>query len=318
MIGAMSVSDDVLAQRFTEHRGHLLGVAYRLTGSVADAEDAVQEAWLRLARLDPDARAAIQDLRAWLTTVVGRICLDRIRSAAAQREHYIGPWLPEPIVSPLTPTPEGSSDPLEEVVRSDGVRMAALVVLQRLSPEQRVAFVLHDAFGVPFAEIAEILGCSSAAARQHASRARRLVAEAEPPPRIELAEQQRMLTSFLAALSSGNTAEIVRLLHPDVRLVGDGGGKARTALRVVFGADNVARFLLGLVRRYGTEELVRARPVLVNGDLGFILGTGPVGKGRDVMTPRVSTFAFREGRLAAVYDIVNPDKLTRVRFDELS
>jgi len=314
----MPVSDDVLAERFAEHRGHLLGVAYRLTGIVADAEDAVQEAWLRLSRLDPAARDAIEDLRAWLTTVVGRICLDRIRSAAAQREHHVGPWLPEPIVSPLTPTAEASRDPLEEVVRNDGVRMAALVVLDRLTPEQRVAFVLHDAFGVPFAEIAEILGCSSAAARQHASRARRLVAEAEPPPRIELAAQQRVLTAFLAALSSGDVAEVVRLLHPDVELIGDGGGKERTALRVVSGADNVARFLLGLVRRYGDEGLELARPVLVNGDLGFILGTEPTGDGREAMTPRVSTFAFRGDRLAAIYDIVNPDKLTRVRFDKLS
>lgn len=314
----MSGSDDALAQRFAEHRGHLLGVAYRLTGVVADAEDAVQEAWLRLFRLDPGSRAAIQDLRAWLTTVVGRICLDRIRSAAAQRERYVGPWLPEPIVGPLAPTPGGSTDPLEEVVRNDGVRMAALVVLHRLTPEQRVAFVLHDAFGIPFAEIAEILGCSSAAARQHASRARRLVAKAEPPPRVELVEQRQLLTSFLAALSSGNTTEIIRLLHPQAQVVGDGGGKARTALRVVSGADKVARFLLGLVRRYGEDALLRARPVLVNGDLGLIFGTGPGGDGRDVMSERVTTFAIREGRLATVYDIVNPDKLTRVRFDELT
>ncbi|HEY8372825.1 MAG TPA: sigma-70 family RNA polymerase sigma factor [Pseudonocardiaceae bacterium] len=312
----MSVSDDVLARQFAEHRGHLLGVAYRLTGVLADAEDAVQEAWLRLSRLAPEARATIQDLRAWLTTVVGRICLDRIRSAAAQRERYVGPWLPEPIVTPLTPTPGRNDDPLEEVVRNDGVRMAVLVVLHRLTPEQRVAFVLHDAFGVPFAEIAEILGCSPAAARQHASRARRLVAEAEPPPRVELAEQQRLLTSFVAALSSGDTTRIVRLLHPHAQVFGDGGGKARTARRVIFGADKVARFLLGLLGRYGEETLHSARPVLVNGDLGLVFRTGPGEPGRRVLPPRVATFAFRDGRLAAVYDIVNPDKLVRVHFDE--
>jgi RNA polymerase sigma-70 factor, ECF subfamily len=160
-LAGVTVGEDILAEEFSAHRAHLVGVAYRLTGTISDAEDAVQEAWLRLSTLDSNKRAAIRELRGWLTTVVGRICLDRLRSAAVRRESYVGPWLPEPVVTGLGMPP--SEDPLETVVRDEGVRMAALVLLDRLTPEQRVAFVLHDAFGVPFAEIAETLGVSGAA-----------------------------------------------------------------------------------------------------------------------------------------------------------
>ena len=165
----MGTGADTLAVEFQRHRTHLLGVAYRLTGSLSDAEDAVQEAWLRLARLSDGDRAPIREPRGWLTTVVSRLCLDRLRSAVAVRERYVGTWLPEPLLTRL----DGPPDPLDDVVRDEGVRMAALVVLERLTPEQRVAFVLHDALAVPFAEIADVLGCSVATARQHASRARR-------------------------------------------------------------------------------------------------------------------------------------------------
>ena len=169
----MAAPSDMLAAEFETHRAHLLGVGYRLTGSRVDAEDAVQEAWLRLARLRAEDRAAIRDLRAWLTTTVGRLCLDRLRSAVAVRERYVGPWLPEPLV---TSAESDATDPLAAVVRDEGVRLAAMVVLERLTPDQRVAFVLHDALGLPFAEVAEVLGCSTDAARQHASRGRRIVA----------------------------------------------------------------------------------------------------------------------------------------------
>jgi RNA polymerase sigma factor (sigma-70 family) len=162
---------------FEEHRAHLVRVGYRITGSVADAEDAVQEAWLRLAGVDESTRTEIRDDRAWLTTVVGRLCLDRLRSAAARRERYVGPWLPEPLLTTGDP-----DEPLAAVVRDEGVRMAAMVVLERLSPPQRVAFVLHEALSLPYAQIAEVLGCPEATARQHAARARKIVADADPPP----------------------------------------------------------------------------------------------------------------------------------------
>ena len=246
----VTVSDDVLAASFAEHRSHLLGVAYRLTSTLSDAEDAIQEAWLRLSSVDQETRAGIQDLRAWLTTVVGRICLDRLRSAAVRREQYVGPWLPEPVVTRLSAT---HNDPLDVIVRDDEVRMAAMIVLDRLNPEQRVAFVLHDAFAVPFDEIAATLNCSTATARQWASRGRRTVADAEPPPRAALEDQRVVLEQFLAALAGGDLAAVVELLHPDVVLTGDSNGKAKTARRHVVGSDKVARFLLGLLQQLRRE-----------------------------------------------------------------
>jgi RNA polymerase sigma-70 factor (ECF subfamily) len=306
--------DIELARTFTEHRGHLVGVAYRLTSSVADAEDAVQEAWLRLAGLAPADRAAIRDLRGWLTTVVGRLCLDRLRSAAVRRERYVGPWLPEPLVTALPGQP--GEDPLDAVVRDDGVRMAALIVLDRLSPEQRVAFVLHDAFGVPFAEIAATLNCTSDAARQYASRARRTVADADPPSRIDLAAQQDVLGRFLAALSSGDVHAVMELLHPDVVLVGDGGGKVNTARHLVVGQDKVARFILGLLKRYSAGPLAAARFVLVNGDLGVVLPNHPGDADHPPLVGRVIGLAVRDGGLVALYDVVNPDKLGHVEIPD--
>ncbi|MGH3672999.1 MAG: RNA polymerase sigma factor SigJ [Pseudonocardiaceae bacterium] len=305
--GADPVQD--AADPVQEHRSHLISVAYRLTGSLADAEDAVQDAWLRLARLTEADRAAIRDPRGWLTTVVSRLCLDRLRSAAVQRERYLGPWLPEPLVTPLY----GPPDPLDEVVREDGVRMAALVVLERLIPEQRVAFVLHDTLSIPFTEIAAVLGCTVPAARQHASRARRTVAAADPPPRVELAEQRRVLDAFLAALAAADLHTLIRVLHPDAALIGDGGGKERTARRAIQGADKVARFLLGLLERYGPGGFSTARSVLVNGDLGMIIPPWPGDAEYPIpIAGRVAGYTIRDGKLAAIYDIVNPDKIRRI------
>lgn len=273
-----------------------MGVAYRLTGSVADAEDAVQEAWLRFSTAE-----GIRDVRGWLTTVVSRICLDRLRSAAVRRETYVGSWLPEPLL-----TTGEDADPLASVVRDDGVRMAALVVLDRLTPDQRVAFVLHDAFSLPFNEIADVLQVSEASARQHASRARKAVADADPPPRAALAEQQEVLEKFLRAMASGDIDSVLELLHPDAVMIGDGGGKVRTAVNTVSGADKVARFFVGLMRKYGYPE--ERRPVFVNGELGVALPAyGEV-------SARVTSFTVHEGKVVAVYDIANPDKLRHVDF----
>ncbi|MFC5287559.1 sigma-70 family RNA polymerase sigma factor [Actinokineospora guangxiensis] len=308
-MGLVTAGNVLLAETFDEHRDHLLGVAYRLTGTLADAEDAVQDAWLRLSTVDDPA--TIRDLRGWLTTVVGRLCLDRLRSAAVRRERYVGPWLPEPVVAPLVGAP--GEDPADAAVRGDDVRMAALVVLDRLTPEQRVALVLHDAFAVPYAQIAATLGCTEPTARQHASRARKAVAAADPPPRVALAEQQEMLGRFLAALAEGDLAAVVALLHPDVVLTGDSDGKARTARHHVAGTDKVSRFLLGLMRQYGVDKLGSMTPVLVNGDLGML---APEVTGERTLNRRVTTFTIRDGRVVAIYDIVNPDKLTRVPFPD--
>jgi RNA polymerase sigma-70 factor (ECF subfamily) len=263
--------------------------------------------------LDPSRRAEIRDLRAWLTTVVGRICLDRLRSAVVQREQYTGEWLPEPLVTPLSGAP--GEDPLDAIVRDDGVRMAALVVLDKMTPEQRVAFVLHDAFSVPFDEIAETLGVSVATARQYASRGRKAVADADPPPRASLDEQSAVLERFLTALARGDMRAVVELLHPDVTLIGDANGKARTTVRVMVGQDKVSRFIIGLMSRYGPNVATGGDPVLVNGDLGIRLPDQPGDdEGHRPVNRRVASFAVRDGLIVAMYDVVNPDKLTRAGF----
>ncbi|MDQ2707318.1 MAG: sigma-70 family RNA polymerase sigma factor [Actinomycetota bacterium] len=283
------------------HRPHLIAVGYRLTGSRSDAEDAVQDAWLRLRQLTDDQRAEIRDLRAWLTTAVGRLCLDRLRSAAARRESYVGPWLPEPLVSTTA-----EDDPLTAVVRDEDVRMAAMVLLERLTPPQRVAFVLHDALSWSFEDIAEVLGCSVPAARQHASRARRAVADAPPPPRSDLDEQRRMLANIADAIIRGDSATLVSLLHPDAVLISDSGGMAPAARRVVHGADKVARLLIGLANRHGTNWLTKATPVMVNGEQGY--WTPGIGRAAEAVT----VFSVADGLVVGCYSVLNPAKLSRV------
>src|SRR6185369_9784367 len=244
---------------FEELRPHLLAVAYRLTGTVADAEDLVQDAWIRW---DGSDAHSIRDLRAWLTTVVSRLSLDRLRSAAHRRESYFGEWLPEPVVTAL----DAGGDPLAAVVAGEDARFAAMVVLERLTPDQRVAFVLHDGFAVPFGEIAAVLGVSDASARQLASRARRAVSSA--PPAAADDTHNEVAGSLMAALAEGDMEAVVRLLHPDVTFTGDSNRRAPTAFRVIRGPDKVARFLFGLARRYGPEWLSSNQLALVNGQLG--------------------------------------------------
>ena len=281
-------------------RPHLLAVAYRLTGTVADAEDIVQDAWLRW---DGSGSDAINDLRAWLTTVVSRLSLDRLRSAAHRRETYFGEWLPEPVVTELD-----SSDPLSAVVAGEDARFAAMVVLERLNPDQRVAFVLHDGFEVPFAEIADVLEVSAAAARQLASRARRAVASA--PPSVTDDSHSEVAGALMVALVAGDMKAVVHLLHPDVTYTGDANRKAPTAARVIRGPDKVARFLFGLASRYGPGWLESNQLAMVNGQLGSYTRGAPGSDGYPAMTPRVTAMTVRDGRVCAIWDIANPDKFT--------
>lgn len=283
-------------EQFETHRRHLFGVAYRMLGMAADAEDAVQEAWLRLRRTDA---GQIDDLRAWLTTVVGRICLDQLRSARVRREAYIGPWLPEPIIT-SAPT-DGSPESAVEL--DESVRMAMLVVLEELSPEQRVAFVLHDIFAVPFNKVAETLGVSQPAARQLASRARRIVADAKPPARAPLPRQRQVADEFIRACATGDLETLTRLLHPDVIARGDGGGKVPYVGRhPVVGAAKVARLFLGLFNKFSAAN-IEFEFVGVNGDLGLRV-TG------DGFPTDVTTFAIGDdGLIVAVFNQLNPEKL---------
>ena len=291
---------------FEAHRDHLMAVAYRMLGSRADAEDAVQEAWLRWhATAAGPAGEQIDDPRGWLTTVTARICLDQLRSARVRREAYVGQWLPEPVVDRF------EADLADQVVRTDEVSYALLVVLERLNPEQRVAFVLHDVFAVPFAEIAEVLATTPAAARQLASRARRTVsADDAPRHTADLAEQRRVVDAFLDAARAGDIDGLLAVLAPDAVAVGDGGGMVPAGRRPVAGALPVARFIAGLFRRYQREATaVRVEPVLLNGDLGLLAEADfPDGS----MLRGTMAFAVTGGQLTAVYNQVNPAKLTRI------
>ncbi|SKD61139.1 RNA polymerase sigma-70 factor [Mycobacteroides abscessus subsp. massiliense] len=284
---------------FEALRPRLQAVAYRLTGSVADAEDIVQDAWLRLY----STTVEIEDLAVWLTTVVSRLGLDRLRSAVYRRETYVGEWLPEPVVTGLD-----GDDPLAALVASEDARFAAMVVLDRLAPDQRVAFVLHDGFSVPFKQIADVLGISDAAARQLASRARRAVT-ATPEP-VADAEHNEVVGKLLEALMSGSVEAVVRLLHPDVTMTGDSDGKAPTAVRVIHGPDKVARFLLGLMERYGPQMTQAINPALVNGQFGMYLTETDTDPNFRPVLPRVSAFTVRDGRVLAVWDVSNPDKFS--------
>jgi len=289
---------------FEALRPHLMSVAYRLTGTVADAEDIVQDAWLRWHRQD----TAIADLRAWLTTVVSRLGLDRLRSAAHRRETYTGNWLPEPVVTGFGPAPSSEADPLSAVVAGEDARFAAMVVLERLSPDQRVAFVLHDGFAVPFAEVAEVLGTSEAGARQLASRARKAVT-AEPPPQPD-PEHNEVVGKLLAAMASGDLEAVVALLHPDVVFTGDSNGKAPTAVQVIHGADKVVRFMFGLAQRYGPSMFTAYQLGFVNGELGIYTAGCPASEGYREMAPRITAVTVRDGKVCALWDIANPEKFT--------
>jgi RNA polymerase sigma-70 factor, ECF subfamily len=247
-----------LASEFERHRPYLRSVAYRMLGSVAEAEDALQETWLRLDRRPPDDTT---DLRPWLTTVISRICLDALRARRARREAYAGSWLPEPIV--------GAADsPEDEAMLADSVGLALLVVLETLTPAERLAFVLHDVFALPFDEIAAVVDRSPAATRQLASRARKRVRAAEPEPDADLVVQRRVVDAFLVAARGGDFQALVSLLDPDVVLHTDGGGSGPLARPPVSGAASVAEVLMARATTFAPL----GRPVMVNGGPGVIVG----------------------------------------------
>ena len=286
--------ENALAQAFEAQRPRLVRVAYATVGSVAEAEDCVQEAWLRLRRVgDP---AEIRDLGAWLTTTVSRLALDALGRAQARRERYVGPWLPEPLVEGIA-----AGDPADRVTLDESVSMALLVVLERLTPAERTSFLLHDVFGLPFAEIAGVVGRSPAAVRQLAARACQHVADGRPRFPPTHAEQRELVTAFAAACAEGDLERLVTMLDPDVVWRGDGGGKvaSRPGAR---GAEQVAAALLALTRR-PPRQIVMAT---VNGAPGLVLRDAD-----DVLS--VVSFTVDGGRITAIDVVRNPDKLTGVR-----
>ncbi|HEY8525459.1 MAG TPA: RNA polymerase sigma factor SigJ [Acidimicrobiales bacterium] len=273
------------------HRPAVFGAAYRILGSVAEAEDVTQEVWLRAAAADLDA---VRNLRAWLVTIAARLSYNVLESARARRESYVGPWLPEPL-----PTGPDAAAP---VLADESVTTAMLVIMETLTPAERVALVLHDVFDVPFAEVAEVLGATPATCRKLASRARSRVAAVRERPRASRAETERILTAFKAAADAGDVATLVELLDPDAVYVADGGGKVTAARRPVHGAERIARLV---ARVTGLARPDTARIVEVNGLPALASYRG----GRPLW---LDTVEVVDGRITTVRRLANPDKLARL------
>jgi RNA polymerase sigma factor (sigma-70 family) len=280
------IGKEWLAQRFEENRAHLRSVAYRMLGSITDAEDAVQETWLRLSRAE---NSHIDNMRGWLTTVVGRICLDMLRSRASKREESLDTAIPDFIVS-------REGNPQDEVGLADSVGLALLVVLDTLTPAERLAFVLHDMFALPFEEIAPIVGRSSTAARKLASRARTRVQGAAMPDK-DTARQRKVVDAFLAAAQTGNLEALIAVLDPEVVLLAD----RAPALKGIRGAAEVGKQALGF-----SKVTQKAESVLVNGTPG-ILSWFPNGKPMAVLG-----FVVANDRIMEIYVLSDPDRLRKV------
>ncbi|MEV3981387.1 RNA polymerase sigma factor SigJ [Nonomuraea sp. NPDC049758] len=284
---------DLLADRFEGHRPRLKAVAYRMLGSLTEAEDAVQDAWLRLARSDS---GQIADLGAWLTTVVSRVCLDVLRARRALREEPLEERLPDPVVG-RAEAADPAAGPEQEALLADSVGLALLVVLESLSPAERLAFVLHDLFGLPFEQIAPIVERTPVAAKKLASRARQRVRGAAPTPDPDLAGQRRVVEAFLAAAREGDFDALLAVLDPDVVLRAD-GGLLTGGMKVVRGAADVA----GRAAAFRRSTGVVARPALVNGLAGLVNTV----EGR---LYSVMSFTVSDGRIAAIDILADPDRL---------
>ena len=277
-----------VAERFAQARPRLLRLAYSELGDLGEAEDVVQEAWLRLERVDADA---IENLDGWLTTVIARLALDRLRSARARRETYVGPWLPEPLVS---------EDPADRVTLDESVSYALLTVLEQLSPAERTAFVLHDVFDVPFGEVAEVVGRTPEAVRQFASRARRHVDRERPRFTASRDEHERAVRAFAQAVGEGDLDGLVEVLDPDAVWTSDGGGLATAARKPLRGGARVARAWAALSRRaYALVE------VDLNGRLGLLV---PSADGHRAAL----SFVVSGGRITRIDAVRNPEKLRRL------
>lgn len=288
----MTEQRHALSTDWEMHRPAVFGVAYRLLGSVADAEDVAQDVWLRAAGADLEK---VDDLRAWLVTVAARRSYDILKSARMRRDAYLGPWLPEPLLT--------GPDASEPVLVDESVSSAILLIMEELSPPERVAFVLHDVFGIEFGRIADVLEVSVPSARQLASRARRRVAKAkQSTPSVSKAERRRVLATFRAAYESGDMAGLVRLLHPDAVYVTDGGGKISAARKLIHGGGRVAEVMVRMGRRWRAD---RIDFVEVGGELALV-------SYRQGHVHSVDTVEIVDGLITAYRRIINPDKLSHL------
>ncbi|OWA00517.1 RNA polymerase subunit sigma-24 [Streptomyces sp. CS113] len=289
------MTTDTATDVFEEHRPVLLGVAYRMLGRLADAEDVVQEAWLRWSGAD---RSAVREPRGYLVRVTTRLAVDRLRQVKSRGETYVGPWLPEPYVTDFG---DAVPDTAERAVLADSVSLAVLVVLESLSPLERAVFVLREAFGYPYAEIAAMLERGEAAVRQLAGRARKHVDERRPRYDVDPAQRRDLTERFLAAAVEGDLAGLLATLAPDVRLVGDSGGRSKAPLRVLESSDKVGRFLFAVAQQGVPDATFHF--LELNGGPALLVRSG--GKPDSVLQVDVA-----DGRIQALYIMRNPDKLT--------
>ena len=279
---------------FTEYRPLLFSIAYRMLGSVMDAEDAVQETYLRW---EQAAEAEIESLKAYLSTIITRLCIDQLRSARVQREQYIGPWLPEPLIT------EDSTDMADHVVLADSLSMAFLVMLESLGPVERAAFLLREVFEYDYAEVAGIIGKSESNCRQLVHRAKTRVTEHRPRFDTSHTQAQEITAQFLIAATTGDIDKLLDLLSEDATLWSDGGGKVAAAINPIYGADKIARFLIGLMRK--APEKFEARLAQINGQPGVL--TYDDGKPYSA-----ATFEVLDGKVCGIRVVNNPDKLQRL------
>ncbi|HEY2529642.1 MAG TPA: sigma-70 family RNA polymerase sigma factor [Xanthobacteraceae bacterium] len=282
---------------FEVHRRALTGLAYRMLGSRAEAEDVVQDAYLRWHAVD---RAAIEEPRRYLGTIVTRLCLDRMKSAQARREIYVGQWLPEPVVD------EAFEDGTAGDLAHD-ISVALMLLLERLSPLERASFLLHDVFGLDFAEVARALHRGEAACRQLAARARSHIEASRPRFSASPEEGHRLAAAFQAAVASGDTGALARLLAEDAVFYSDGGGRRIAALNPIYGAEKILRFIAGVLHKNPLLAAMKVRPAVVNGMAGLVLR-------EDDGSIDTLAIEHRDGRIVAVYLTRNPEKLHRVRF----
>ncbi|WP_336213780.1 RNA polymerase sigma-70 factor [Nonomuraea sp. LPB2021202275-12-8] len=290
---------------FEENRGLLTGVAYRILGSMADAEDVVQEAWLRWSGVDA---AGVDDPKAYLVRITSRLAIDRLRWAKSRRESYVGPWLPEPVSTAV--------DVAEQAELSGNVELALLVVLETLSPLERAVFVLREAFDLPFSEIAEVIGRAEPATRQLARRAREHVREKRPRFEANRAARRRITERFISASAEGDLDALIELLSNEVTLVSDGGGKARAALRTISGSDHVARYLTSISTPEGIARFMTSIGVEDYSDFSFGMAEVNGAPAAVVWAAGRAVTAVSlvvvDGRVDTIYLIANPDKLAHL------
>jgi RNA polymerase sigma-70 factor (ECF subfamily) len=277
------------------HRPVLQAIAYRMLGSMAEAEDAVQETFLRWHRQDQAQQLSeIREPKAWLITTLTRHCIDRLRAAKVQRESYVGMWLPEPVVE------EPAIEPVDRLELAETLSMALLMMLERLSPDERAAFLLHEVFETDYPDVARILGKTEAACRQLVHRAKERVKAGKPRFTPSRAEQEKVMEGFKRAVASGDVAGLAALFSSDATLYSDGGGKALATVNPIFGADKIARFFIGV--RDKVPEGSRIEPRIVNGSLGYVVYVGE-------RVLQANHFEFDGDRITAVHIMRNPDKL---------